>query len=199
MMTMMMATWSSHAQTRTPETLSGKSPRSLSHTSRTRTKCLYGQQVPRVTLTPTTGIETISSGIRQTWVHLPSMRTVAAWGRQFLTSLCSELHRPTSEELNEDYEIMCMEHGAWHTANAGHVAAALLAFVSSPLIQLHSTAESSLQQSCCGIPHPPLRIMSSDGDFGTSLGDWEWKVLLCGFEIYPLNVNYWVLDLLSEI
>lgn len=34
---------------------------------------------------------------------------------------------------------MCMEHGAWHTAKAGHVAAALLAFVSSPLIQLHST------------------------------------------------------------
>ena len=35
---------------------------------------------------------------------------------------------------------MCMEHGAWRAANAEHAAAALLASVSSPLIQLPSTA-----------------------------------------------------------
>ena len=67
---------------------------------------------------------------------------------------------------------MCMEHGAWRTANAEHAAAALLAFVSSPLIQLPS-AVGVLSLAVLlwnPTPHPPW-ILSSDGDFATSLGD----------------------------
>ena len=50
---------------------------------------------------------------------------------------------------------MCVERSAWHTVNAQHVAAALLAFDSSPLIQLHPTARVLSPAVLLWNPIPP--------------------------------------------